>query len=68
MTDENRRDSLFLGSHPLVLIPGMRAGSPGAEVLLVSPGHVSISIAKAPRSIAQLMVYPCLHTCKCARM
>lgn len=49
MTDENRRDSLFLGSHPLVLIPGMRAGSPGAEVLLVSPGHVSISIAKAPQ-------------------
>lgn len=64
MTDENRRDSLFLGSHPLVLIPGKRAGSPGAEVLLVSPGRVSIFIAKA----YVVRVYLCLHTCKCARM
>lgn len=40
VTDENMRDSLFLGSHPLVLIPGMRAGSLGAEVFAGIPARL----------------------------
>lgn len=79
VTDENIRDSLFLGSHPLVLIPGMRAGSLGAEVLLVSlhrlsPDHVSIPIAKAPHvrstqlEVYVIRVYLSLQIRKCAQM